>query len=85
KEYFLKAFEEAIALDPAYAPSYFELFYYWYFRDVNKAAVYLDSYVANADQGPNVEYLKTDFLYASGKFGEAKEKAKSLITQYGDK
>jgi len=85
KEYFLKAFEEAVELDPAYAPSYFELFYYWYFRDVNKAAVYLEKYVSNADQGPNVEYLKTDFLYASGKFGEAKEKAKSLITQYGDK
>jgi len=85
KDYFLPAFEEATVLDPAYAPSYFELFYYWYFRDVNKAAVYLEKYVANADQGPNVEYLKTDFLYASGKFGEAKEKAKSLITQYGDK
>lgn len=85
KDYFLPAFEEATQLDPAYAPSYFELFYYWYFRDVNKAATYLDKFIANADQGPKVEYLKTDFLYASAKFGEAKEKAKSLIAQYGDK
>ncbi len=85
KEYFLPAFEEAVALDAAYAPTYFELFYYWYFRDVNKAAGYLDQYVANTDQGPKVEYLKTDFLYASGKFGEAKDKAKSLISQYGEK
>jgi len=85
KEFFMPAFEDAIKLDPAYAPTYFELFYYWYFRDVNKAAPYLDSYIANSDQGPDAEYLKTDFLYASGKFAEAKDKANGLITQMGAK
>jgi tetratricopeptide (TPR) repeat protein len=84
-EYFLPAFEDAIKLDPAYAPTYYELFYYWYFRDVNKAAPYLDQYVANSDQGPEQEYLKADFLYASSKFAEAKAKATELITQLGDK
>jgi tetratricopeptide (TPR) repeat protein len=84
-EMFLPLFEEATKLDPAYAPTYFELFYYWYYRDVNKAAPYLDSYIANTDQGPEAEYLKTDFLYASGKHAEAKEKATGLITQMGDK
>jgi tetratricopeptide (TPR) repeat protein len=84
-EYFLPAFEEAIKLDPAYAPTYYELFYYWYFRDVNKAAPYLDQYVANSDPGPEQEYLKADFLYASSKFAEAKTKATELITQFGDK
>lgn len=85
KDYFLPAFEEATQIDPAYAPAYYQLFYYWYFRDVNKAAVYLDKYVANADQGPEVEYLKTDFLYASGKNADARTKAQQLITQFGDK
>jgi len=84
-ELFLSNFDEALKLDPAYAPTYFELFYYWYFKDVNKAAPYLESYIANSDQGPDVEYLKTDFLFASGKFADARDKAKSLITQYGDK
>jgi tetratricopeptide (TPR) repeat protein len=84
-EAFMPAFEKAIAQDAAYAPTYFELFYYWYFRDVNKASGYLDSYVANFDQGPDVEYLKTDFLYVTGKFTEAKDKALSLISQQGDK
>jgi tetratricopeptide (TPR) repeat protein len=83
-EYFLPAFESAIQLDPAYKPAYFELFYYYYFRDVNKAAGYLDKFIANTDPGPEVEYLKTDFLYASAKFQEAKDKAQSLVTQYGD-
>jgi Flp pilus assembly protein TadD len=85
KDYFLPAFEEAVTIDPAYKPAYFELFYYWYYRDVNKAAPYLDKYIANADQGPEMEYLKTDFLYASGKPAEAKTKAEGLIAQYADK
>lgn len=84
-DYFLPAFESAVQLDPAYKPGYFELFYYYYFRDVNKAAGYLDKFVANADPGPEVEYLKTDFLYASAKFKEARDKAQSLVTQFGDK
>ncbi|WP_205508825.1 tetratricopeptide repeat protein [Longitalea arenae] len=84
-ELFTQNFEEAIKLDPAYAPTYYELFYYWYFKDVNKAAPYLDSYIANFDQGPEIEYLRTDFLFASGKFNEAKDKALGLISQYGEK
>ena len=85
KEFFLPAFDDAITMDPAYAPAYYELFYYWYFRDVNKAAGYLDKYIANADAGPEVEYLKTDFLYASSKFADAKAKALGLISSQGDK
>jgi TolA-binding protein len=84
-EFFLPAFEEAIALDPAYAPAYFELFYYWYFRDVNKAGQYLNNFVANADQGPETEYLKTDYTYAKGDFAGARTQAQALITQFGDK
>jgi tetratricopeptide (TPR) repeat protein len=84
-EYFLPAFEEALKLDPAYAPTYYELYYYYYFRDVNKAATYLDQYVANADQGPEQERMKADLLYASSKFPEAKARATELITQQGDK
>ena len=63
----------------------FELFYYYYFRDVNKAEQYLNQYVANQDQGTDIEYLKTDFTYAKGDFAGAKTKAQQLINQYGDK
>lgn len=85
KEYFLPAFEEAIQLDPAYAPAYYELFYYYYTRDVNKAGDYLDKFIANTDQGPEVEYTKTDLLYSSSKFADAKTKALGLISSLGDK
>ena len=85
KDYFLPAFEEAIQIDPAYAPAYYQLYYYWYNRDVNKAAVYLDKYIANTDQGPEVEYARTDLLYVSSKFAEARTRAQQLIAQFGDK
>lgn len=84
-DYFLPAYEDATLLDTAYAPAYFNLFYYYYFRDVNKAAVYLDKYLANTDQGPDMEYVKTDFTYAKGDFAGANTRAKELIAQFGDK
>jgi tetratricopeptide (TPR) repeat protein len=84
-EYYLKAYEEAVQLDPKYAPAYFNLFYYYYFRDVNKAGEYLNKYLANTDPGPDMEYIQTDYTYAKGDFAGAKQKAQELITKYGDK
>ena len=83
--YYLKAYEEAVQLDTAYAPAYFNLFYHYYFRDVNKAGQYLNSYIANSDQGPETEYIKTDYTYAKGDFAGAKQRAEQLIAQYGEK
>jgi tetratricopeptide (TPR) repeat protein len=85
RDYFLPAFEDAVRIDPAYAPAYQQLFIYWYTRDVNKASGYLDKYLANSDQGPQAEYLKTDMLYASSKFSEARTRAQQLIAQNGEK
>lgn len=85
KEYFLPAFERALEIDPAYTPAAYELFYYWYFRDVNKAEQYLNQYAQHFDPGPEVEYLKTDFRYAKGDFAGAKARAQELINQYGEK
>lgn len=82
--YYLKAYEEAIQLDTAYAPAYFNLFYHYYFRDVNKAGEYLNHYIANSDQGPETEYIKTDYTYAKGDFAGAKARAEQLIQQYGE-
>ncbi len=84
-EFFLPAYEEATVMDPAYTPAYYDLFYYWYSRDVNKAAEYLDKYIANTDQGPEVEYLQTYFTYAKADFAGARTKAQSLVQQYGEK
>src|SRR5580692_8430331 len=49
KEYFLPAFEKAVQMDAAYAPAYFELFYYYYNHwspeDAPKATDALNKYV----------------------------------------
>jgi tetratricopeptide (TPR) repeat protein len=83
QEQYLKAYEEAVQLDPAYAPAYFNLFYHYYFRDVNKAGDYLNKYIANTDKGPETEYIQTDYTYAKGDFAGARQKAEALIQQYG--
>ncbi len=72
REYFLPDFESAITMDPEYAPAYEQLFLYWYLRDVNKAADYLNKYTANSDQGADLEYMKAGMLYVSGKVSEAR-------------
>jgi tetratricopeptide (TPR) repeat protein len=84
-EYFLPAFEEATQLDSNYAPAYNELYYYWYYHDVNKAGAYLDKLAAHTDPGPEMEYYKADYMYAKGDFAGAKARAEQLIAQYGDK
>lgn len=83
REYFLPDFESAITMDPKYAPAYEQLFLYWYLRDVNKAADYLNKYAANSDQGADLEYMKAGMLYVSGKVSEARSRAQQLIGQYG--
>jgi tetratricopeptide (TPR) repeat protein len=83
REFFLPEFDAAIAADPAYAPVYEQLFLYWYLRDVNKAAQYLEKYAANSDQGPDLEYMKAGMLYVSGKVAESRTRAQQLIGQYG--
>ena len=83
REQFLPDFESAVTMDPAYAPAYEQLFLYWYLRDVNKAAGYLDKYAANSDQGADLEYMKAGMLYVSGKVAESRTRAQQLIGQYG--
>src|ERR1700743_1689449 len=84
KEFFILAFESAIQMDPMYVPAYFELYYYYYYHwDPAKAGDYLDKLIANSDPGPAVDVYKTDFLFVSGKFADAKAKAQGLIASQG--
>jgi cytochrome c-type biogenesis protein CcmH/NrfG len=89
KEFFLPAFQKATEMDPAYAPAYYEIFYYYYNHwntdDVPKVKDALDKYVANSDPGDYVDLLQTDFLIILGKFADAKAKAQSIISAQGAK
>lgn len=69
---YLQYYNEAIALDPNYAPVYFTLYQYFYETDVVKSAAYLDKYLAakgEADE-PNSCFLKAQMKFAQGLFAE---------------
>ena len=82
-EMYLKFFNEAVTTDSLYAPAWYELYYYYYFRDVNKAMECLDHYVATTDPGIENDYLITDLLYSSRKYQAAIDKAQQLISAQG--
>ncbi|MDX1936994.1 MAG: tetratricopeptide repeat protein [Flavihumibacter sp.] len=83
-EYALPAFEEATQLDAAYAPAYYELFYYYYFRDIDKAAGYFDKYLANTDPGPTSEYDRISILYARKKYADCIAASTQKVNAEGD-
>ncbi|HXB91875.1 MAG TPA: tetratricopeptide repeat protein, partial [Puia sp.] len=85
KEYFLPAFEEAIQMDPNYAPALYELYFYWYSRDINKARDYFDKYLAVSDPNPSNDYDKASILWASQHYDEAISTSKNYISTQGDK
>lgn len=72
-------------MDPAYAPAYYDLYSYWYSRDVNKARDYFAKYKANTDFTPSVEAEEISLVYASGDFKGAIAKADEKLQKDGDK
>ncbi|HLZ86580.1 MAG TPA: tetratricopeptide repeat protein [Puia sp.] len=82
-EMYLKYLNEAVAADSLYAPAWFELYYHYYFRDVNKAMECLDHYIAGSDASVGNDYLVTELLYSSRKYSAAIEHAQRLIGQQG--
>ncbi len=80
---FVPAFEDAVKLDPNYAPAYFELYYYYFNRDINKAKDYYDKYLAVADVTPANDYERTAILFASRRYDEAISTANQHIAKLG--
>jgi len=80
---YLDYFNKAVVADSLYAPAWYELYYHYYFRDVNKAMECLDHYIAATDPGIENDYLVTDLLYASRKYQAAIDHARKLIAAQG--
>ena len=86
KEYFLPAFEEAVTMDPNYAPALYDLYFYYFNRsEVAKATQYLDKYIAVSDPSPSVDYDRTSMLWLDNKFDAAIAASKAVIASQGDK
>ena len=84
KDYFLPAFEEAITMDPNYAPAFYQLYTYWFDRDVNKSKDYFDKYLAVSDPTPENDYDKASIRYASKDNDGAIREAQANLQKLGD-
>ena len=78
-EEYLKYFYQATSKDTAYSPAWYALYYYFYFRDPNKALNYLQHYMASSDKSPENDFRMTDLLYLSKQYGAALKNAMSLL------
>ncbi len=82
---YMRYYQDAMREDPAYAPVYYWLYTYYYNRDVNKAAEYLNKYIANADNDSKNCYAKAALLFVSKKYQETITQADACIDSAGGK
>ena len=80
---YVKYFTDAVTADSLYGPAWYELYYHYYFKDVNKAMDCLQHYIAASDKSSANDYLLTDLLYASRKYQEAIQHAQQILGQQG--
>jgi tetratricopeptide (TPR) repeat protein len=84
KELFLKYFNDAVTLDPNYAPGLYELYYYWYFHeDVAKATGYFEKYLAVTDPKPTDDYDRIALQWVGKKYNECISAAQQKLSTLG--
>jgi tetratricopeptide (TPR) repeat protein len=84
EDLFVRYFNEAVADDPNYGPAYYDLYVYYFFRDVNKSKEYFNKYKMLADKGPALDYEEASLLFASGDNKAAIAKADELLKSQGE-
>ncbi len=82
-EIYVDRFTKAWMADSAYTPALYELYYYYYFRDVVKAEQFLKAYIRNADPSPQHAYMLADLHYVSKKWDMAIKEAKEILNKQG--
>lgn len=84
KDIFLQHFNKAVEIDPNYAPAYYDLYTYYFSRDVYKSKGFFEKYKGVADKGPALDYEEATLQFASGDFQNAITKADELLTKQGE-
>ena len=82
---YMRYYNDAISEDANFAPVYYWLYQYYYYRDVNKSAEYLNKYIAVADQNSKNCYAQASLMYVSQKYPETISQADACITSAGAK
>jgi len=83
-ELVLQYLNDAIKNDSKFAPAYYELFYYYFYRaKFPEAEGQLTNYIANSDKEPQHEFLYAQLCWARKDFDCAIIKAQSVIAAMG--
>ncbi len=82
----LNYLNKAVEKDPTFAPAYYELFYYYFFRmKYPEAEAQLQKYIANTDKDIQNEFLYAQLCWARKDFDCAITKGESVMTAMGMK
>lgn len=85
-EFVLKYLNEAITADPKFAPAYYELFYYYFYRaKFPEAEEQLTKYIANSDPEIQHEFLYAQLCWARKDFACAIQKGEKVVAATGEK
>lgn len=85
-DFVLEYLNDAVKRDPTFAPAYYELFYYNFYRArFPEAEGYLNSYIKNSDAEPQHDFLLAQLSWAKKDFATAIVKAEGVKTAMGDK
>lgn len=76
-------YAKALAVDPALAPVYLQLYTYYSRIDTTKARKNLDLFIQNADKDPAFDYLSADYLFQVGQYDASLAKAQELEKTIG--
>jgi tetratricopeptide (TPR) repeat protein len=85
RDIFLGKFNDAVADDPAFTPALYDLYVFYFSRDVFKATQYFNEYKKHAEPGPAIDYEEASLQFAGGDFNNAITKADNLLNTQGDK
>lgn len=81
---YIENLNDAIKRDPKFAPAYYELFYYHFFRgNYSDAETHLNKYIANADAHHANDYLYAQLCWAKKDFDCAVAKGESVVADAG--
>lgn len=84
-ELVLEYLNEATTRDAKFAPAYFELFYYNFYRaKFPEAQNQLNKYMASADPEPQHDFLNAQLCWANKDYTCAVTKAESVVSKLGD-
>lgn len=85
-ELVLEYLNEAISRDSKFAPAYYELFYYNFYRaKFAEAQDQLNKYTSNADAEPQHDFLNAQVCWANKDYTCAITKAESVVSAMGEK